>query len=201
MVPSTTRCAAVLAIASRDRAIAHQVSIVSKKGVPAFGPALGNSLLFESGPYFREWLLYVMSVVCVCVCVCVRVRVRVRVRVCVRVIITQVLASYRCLQHEACQWRARIAAPSMAVDVHQEDASRTGVCLFEGCHSVCMHLFDVCVCDQSSDMTRQLDDILKDFVNNESAKKKKPSESGSATGGCALCFVVSRLHLTICVRD
>jgi hypothetical protein len=35
----------------------YKVSVVSKRGVPAFGPPIGDSLVFASGPYFREWLL------------------------------------------------------------------------------------------------------------------------------------------------
>jgi hypothetical protein len=35
----------------------YKVSVVSKRGVPAFGPPVGDSLVFASGPYFREWLL------------------------------------------------------------------------------------------------------------------------------------------------
>jgi hypothetical protein len=35
----------------------YKVSVVSKRGVPQFGPPVGESLVFASGPYFREWLL------------------------------------------------------------------------------------------------------------------------------------------------
>mmetsp|Transcript_2527 Transcript_2527/g.4130 ORF Transcript_2527/g.4130 Transcript_2527/m.4130 type:complete len:875 (+) Transcript_2527:39-2663(+) len=35
----------------------YKVSIVRKQGVPQFGPPIGDSLVFVSGPYFREWLL------------------------------------------------------------------------------------------------------------------------------------------------
>lgn len=43
-----------LSVDGRD---CYKVSVVSKRGVPQFGPPVGESLVFASGPYFREWLL------------------------------------------------------------------------------------------------------------------------------------------------